>query len=470
MSLPNVLADRYASNAMVSIWSAENKVLLERELWIAVLQTQRDLGSDIPEEVIAAYQRTKNDIDLKSIRERETIVKHDVKARIEEFCDLAGYEHIHKGMTSRDLTENIEQLQIQQSIEIIQTQTVAALSQLAVLAEQYSETPITGRTHNVAAQVTTVGKRFTNTAEEMLLAFERLTHTLQTYPLRGIKGPVGTQQDLLELLGNPNQVKEFEQRIAKHLGFTATLESVGQVYPRSLDFNVISALVQLSSGPSNLAKTLRLMAGHDLATEGFQEGQVGSSAMPHKMNMRSCERIGGLSHVLKGYLSMVTDLTGDQWNEGDVSCSVVRRVALPDAFLAMDGLLQTFLTILKDFGIYPRVIERELNHFLPFLSTTKILTAAVANGMGREEAHEIIKEHAVTAALTLRNEDKGENLLISQLGNDERFPLTEEELGEVINERSIGLASQQIKQVALRIQDLQALFPNALEYDPEPII
>jgi len=470
MTLPNVLADRYASNAMVSIWSAENKVLLERELWIAVLQTQRDLGSDIPEEVIAAYQRTKNDIDLASIRERETIVKHDVKARIEEFCDLAGYEHIHKGMTSRDLTENIEQLQIQQSIEIIQTQTVAALSQLAVLAEQYSETPITGRTHNVAAQVTTVGKRFANTAEEMLLAFERLTHTLRTYPLRGIKGPVGTQQDLLELLGNPNQVKEFEQRIAKYLGFTATLESVGQVYPRSIDFNVISSLVQLSSGPSNLAKTLRLMAGHDLATEGFQEGQVGSSAMPHKMNMRSCERIGGLSHVLKGYLSMVTDLTGDQWNEGDVSCSVVRRVALPDAFLAMDGLLQTFLTILKDFGIYPRVIERELNHFLPFLSTTKILTAAVANGMGREEAHEIIKEHAVTAALTLRNEDKGENLLINQLGDDERFPLTEEELSEVINEKSTGLASQQIKQVSLRIQDLQALFPNASDYDPEPII
>ena len=136
MSLPNVLADRYASNAMVSIWSSENKVLLERELWIAVLQTQRDLGSDISEEVIAAYQRTKNDIDLESIRERETIVKHDVKARIEEFCDLAGYEHIHKGMTSRDLTENIEQLQIRQSIEIIQTQTGAALSQLAVLAEE----------------------------------------------------------------------------------------------------------------------------------------------------------------------------------------------------------------------------------------------------------------------------------------------------------------------------------------------
>jgi adenylosuccinate lyase len=373
-------------------------------------------------------------------------------------------------MTSRDLTENIDQLRIRQSIEVIQVQAVAALSQLAALAEQYSETPITGRTHNVAAQVTTVGKRFANAAEEILLAFARLEDTFQTYPLRGIKGPVGTQQDLLELLGDPDQVSQFEHAIAKYLGFNATLESVGQVYPRSLDFSIVSALVQLSSGPANLAKTLRLMAGHDLATEGFQEGQVGSSAMPHKMNMRSCERIGGLSHVLKGYLSMVTDLTGDQWNEGDVSCSVVRRIALPDAFLAVDGLLQTFLAVLTDFGTYPRVIERELNHFLPFLSTTRILTAAVTNGMGREEAHEIIKEHAVQAALTLRNEETGENILISRLGDDERFPLSEEELAETISEITTGLASQQIKQISQRIEDLLTRFPQALEYTPEPII
>ena len=167
---------------------------------------------------------------------------------------------------------------------------------------------------------------------------------------------------------------------------------------------------------------------------------------------------------------MVTDLTGDQWNEGDVSCSVVRRIALPDAFLAVDGLLQTFLAVLTDFGTYPRVIERELNHFLPFLSTTRILTAAVTNGMGREEAHEIIKEHAVQAALTLRNEETGENILISRLGDDERFPLSEEELAETISEITTGLASQQIKQISQRIEDLLTRFPQALEYTPEPII
>ncbi len=470
MTIQNVLSARYASDQMVAIWSPENKVLLERELWIAALQAQHDLGGDVSEEAIAAYHKTKNDINLDSIQQREIILKHDVKARIEEFCDLAGYQHIHRGMTSRDLTDNIEQLQIRQSMGLIQTQAVATLILLAELAEEYAEIPITGRTHNVAAQVTTVGKRFANAAEEMLLAFIRLEDIHENYPMRGIKGPVGTQQDLLDLLGEESQVLKFENLIATHLGFKTSLGSIGQVYPRSLDFSVISSLVQLSSGPANLAKTLRLMAGHDLATEGFQEGQVGSSAMPHKMNMRSCERIGGLSHVIKGYLAMVTDLTGDQWNEGDVSCSVVRRVALPDAFLAMDGLLQTFFAVLSEFGLYPRVIERELNHFLPFLSTTRILAASVAKGMGREEAHEIIKEHAVNTALDLRTGDTAENHLITQLGSDERFPLSEEELHDSISEPKTGLSKAQIRQIGAKIKDLQKRYPEASEYVPEPII
>ena len=156
------------------------------------------------------------------------------------------------------------------------------------------------------------------------------------------------------------------------------------------------------AGPSNLATTIRLMAGIELVTEGFKEGQVGSSAMPHKMNTRSCERVNGLAVVLRGQLSMVGELAGDQWNEGDVSCSVVRRVALPDAFFATDGLFQTFLTVLDEFGVFPAVVQRELDRYLPFLTTTKVLMAAVRNGVGREEAHEAIKEHAVAVALEMR--------------------------------------------------------------------
>ena len=202
------------------------------------------------------------------------------------------------------------------------------------------------------------------------------------------------------------------------------LTSVGQVYPRSLDFDVVSALVQLVAGPSNLATTIRLMAGIELVTEGFKEGQVGSSAMPHKMNTRSCERVNGLAVVLRGQLSMVGELAGDQWNEGDVSDSVVRRVALPDAFFAADGLFQTFLTVLDEFGVFPAVVQRELDRYLPFLTTTKVLMTAVRNGVGREQAHEAIKEHAVAVALEMR-QGRADNDLFQRLAADPRLGLSE---------------------------------------------
>ncbi len=455
---------------MVKIWNAENKIILERKLWLAVLQAQKDLGQQVPEGVIEDYIKVLDQVDLDSIHDRERIVKHDVKARIEEFCSLAGHEHIHKGMTSRDLTENIEQLQIRQALELICCQAAAALRLLSENATTYSETAVTGRTHNVAAQVTTLGKRFASAAEEMLHAFTNIEQIVANYPLRGIKGPVGTQQDLVDLLGGSEQVELLEEKVRDHLGFTHTFESVGQVYPRSLDFNVVSGLVQLSSAPANLAKTLRLMAGHDLVTEGFQEGQVGSSAMPHKMNMRSCERISGLSHVLQGYLTMVTSLVGDQWNEGDVSCSVVRRVALPDAFLSIDGLLQTFLSVLEDFGAYPKVLERELNHYLPFLSTTRILTAATQAGMGREEAHEAIKAHAVSAALDLRNNNEGENTLLQRIADDPEIPLSFDELKSAIATSDIGRTDQQIEAVNQVIQQVIERHPESKSYNPQTII
>ncbi len=455
---------------MVKVWNAENKIILERELWLAVLQAQKDLGQQVPDGVIDDYKKVLDQVDLDSIHDRERIVKHDVKARIEEFCSLAGHEHIHKGMTSRDLTENVEQLQIRQALELICCQAAAALRLLSENATTYSETVVAGRTHNVAAQVTTLGKRFASAAEEMLHAFTNIEQIVANYPLRGIKGPVGTQQDLVDLLGGSEQVELLEEKVRDHLGFTYTFDSVGQVYPRSLDFSVVSGLVQLSSAPANLAKTLRLMAGHDLVTEGFQEGQVGSSAMPHKMNMRSCERISGLSHVLQGYLTMVTSLVGDQWNEGDVSCSVVRRVALPDAFLAIDGLLQTFLSVLEDFGAYPKVLERELNHYLPFLSTTRILTAATQAGMGREEAHEAIKAHAVSAALDLRNNNEGENTLLQRIADDPEIPLSFDELKSAIATSDIGRTDQQIEAVNQVVQQVIERHPESKSYTPQTII
>jgi adenylosuccinate lyase len=364
-------------------------------------------------------------------------------------------------------------LQIRSALTLVRDRSVAALGLIAERASETAELAIAGRSHNVPAQVTTIGKRFTNIAEEILVAVQRIEELLGRMPLRGIKGPVGTQQDMLDLFqGNSSKLEQLDQRIADNLGFQNCFDSVGQVYPRSVDFDVVSALAQLSSGPANFARTLRLMAGAELATEGFKPGQVGSSAMPHKMNARSAERIDGFSVILRGYLSMIGGLVGDQWNEGDVSCSVVRRVAIPDSFLAIDGQLETFLTVLMDFGAYPAVIDRELRRYLPFLATTKILVAAVKSGVGRETAHEAIKEHAVAAALAMRESGRDDNDLIARLSADDRIPMDVNQLQEAIGHPSqfIGNAPVQIRNVLQKIKSITERFPEASGYRPGSIL
>jgi len=472
VTVPNVLASRYASREMVELWSAEHKVVLERRLWLAVLRAQRELGVDMPDGVVEAYEAVVDQVDLASIAERERITRHDVKARIEEFSALAGHEHIHKGMTSRDLTENVEQLQVRQALVLVRGRMLATSARLAELAAEHAATVMTGRSHNVAAQATTLGKRFANAAQEVVVALERVDHLLERYPLRGIKGPMGTQQDMLDLLGSDDAVVELDRAVATHLGFSAGLVSVGQVYPRSLDLDVVSALVQAAAGPSSLATTIRLMAGQELATEGFRPGQVGSSAMPHKMNSRSCERVCGFAAILSGHLTMVAHLAGNQWNEGDVSDSVVRRVALPDAFFAIDGLFETFLTVLDEFGAYPAVIERELRRYLPFLATTKVLMAAVRGGVGREVAHKAIKEHAVSVALTMREHGHESNDLLDRLAADERLHLSATDLAAVVAEpvTFVGRAGAQVAELAATVEKLVAADPVAASYRPHAIL
>ncbi len=474
-AIPNVLAVRYASPELTRIWSARHKIVLERRLWITVLEAQRELGVDVPAGVVEAYERVVDQVDLDSIAERERRTKHDVKARVEEFSALAGHQHIHKGMTSRDITENVEQVQILASLDLVRTKTIATLARLAELASQYAETVLTGRSHNVPAQVTTLGKRFATIADELLIAFQRLEELIARYPLRGIKGPVGTSQDQLDLLdGDAAKLAELEHRVAEHLrpGSGNVLTSTGQIYPRSLDFDVVSALVQLGAAPSNLATTLRLMAGHDLVTEGFQPGQVGSSAMPHKMNTRSSERVNGLAVILRGYLSMVGELAGDQWNEGDVSCSVVRRVAIPDAFYAIDAMYETILTVLGSFAAFPAVIERELARNLPFLTTTRVLMAAVRRGVGRETAHEAISEHAVAVALEMRDKGVDGSDLLDRLAADDRLQLSRSELAGVVADplSFTGAAAKQVADVVARIDALVSANPEVAAYRPRAII
>ena len=463
----SVLADRYATAEMREIFSPTAKIILERKFWISILKNQSELGLEVPASAIKDYEKVINSVDFASIDAREKALRHDVKARIEEFNALAGHEYIHAGLTSRDVTENIESFQIRQALNLIHDKTIALLNRIGEKAKHYSDTPIAGRSHNQPAQVTTLGKRFASAGEELLWGYERLNSLIARYPMRGIKGPVGTAQDSLDLLGK-NHAK-LESKVAKELGFENVLNSTGQIYPRSLDYEVITTLVQIAAAPSSLATSIRLMAGAELVSEGFKSGQVGSSAMPHKMNTRSCERINGLAVVLRGYAAMVGELAGDQWNEGDVSDSVVRRVAIADAFYALDGLIETMLTVLKEFGIFPKMIEAELERNLPFLATTKILMAAIKAGVGREVAHEIIKEHSTNAAIEMRNGLP--NTFFEKLAADDRIPLDKTALNKLVSEpiEFAGDAKGQVERVCERIAALTKRHPQAAQYQPGQI-
>jgi adenylosuccinate lyase len=458
-STPNVLATRYATKEMVAIFDAINKIIAERKFWITILKLQKKAGLPITDDDISSYEKVINNVDLASIERREKQSRHDVKARIEEFNDLAKCEKIHIGMTSRDLTENIELIAIRDGLNLIRKRTLETLYLLEKNITKYEKTYITGRSHNVAAQVTTLGKRFATCAQELLFSLTALEELINRLPLRGLKGPVGSGQDGISSLGSAKDLTKMEEAIASEFGFENTLTSVGQIYPRSIDFEVVSKLLQIASAPSSMATTIRLMAGSNLASEGFKAGQVGSSAMPHKMNSRSSERINGMMVLLRGYTTMAADLAGDQWNEGDVSCSVVRRVVIPDAFYVADGLLHTFMTILTEFGIFEENINQELQEQLPFLATSQILMSCVKAGMGREVAHEMIKKHATTN--TASN-------FFTALTREKDFPLSLAELNDLIKNPAAfaGSAVEQSKQVSEQINKLTKGEVNKVDLKP----
>ncbi len=473
MANSNVLSSRYATSRINDIFSAKGKQVAQRELWIAVMKAQKELGLDIPGEDIARFESAKEDVNLELIRDIEKRTKHDVKAGIEAYVIVSGAgEHLHKGMTSRDLTDNVEQMQIRDASRILFGKYVSLARHFADKAEAYRDIFLTSRTHNQPAQLTSLGRRFSMWGEELLGGILGFEGFIESYALRGIKGPVGTQTDMLTLLGSQDRVEQLEKSVMQHLGFRRTLDSPGQVYPRSLDFELASQLAIMSAAPENFAKTLRIMAGYELATEGFREGQVGSSAMPHKMNTPHSERITGLANLIKMYADGASRISGDQWQEGDVSDSVVRRVVIPDAFYASDGLVETTLNVLNGMGVYPAMIEAEVDRYLPFLATTEVLMEAVKAGMGREQAHGVIKKHAVATALDMRK--GGKNNLVDRLMAEPEFTSKgiDKSIRDVLSNREgfIGNAYAQIDAVVKRTDELVSRYKEAASYEPQPIL
>jgi adenylosuccinate lyase len=378
-------------------------------------------------------------------------------------------------MTSRDLTDNVEQIQIKRAMRLVLGKYVSVLRHLVEKAVEYRSIELTARTHHQAAQPTLLGRRFAMWAEELWVHILEFEAFIESYPFRGMKGAMGTQFDMGNLLGSNEKALELDRSVAEMFGFNNILDSTGQVYPRSLDYKLLMHLSSLASACENFAKTMRLMAGYELMTEGFRKGQVGSSVMPHKMNTRSSERICAFSELLKMYADGGSRLAGDQWEEGDVSCSAVRRVLIPDAFYASDGLLETTLTVLNQMGAYPAVISKELDRYLPFLATTKILGMAVRHGIGREQAHSLIKKHAIAEALRMREQGSDTNNLIDRLSEELEFKktgITGAMLADVLKDKSqfLGNADAQITAVQEKTKPLLTKYPDEADYEPGDIL
>jgi len=301
--IENILAARYASREMADLFDREKRYLLERELWISILRLQIENGLKVSPDAISAYERVKEKINLESIDRREIQLKHDVKARIEEFNSLANQECIHVGLTSRDVTENIDLYLIKTGLSMVREKSVYVLKHFADLIEKYKELYFVSRTHNVPAQLITLGKRFSIYAEELINAIDKLDYEITNLKFRGIKGAVGTATDLMTLF-SAKQIDLIENELAKKLGFKSSFDNVGQIYPRSQDFSFVTTLLQVCNPIDSFAKTFRLMAGENLVSEGFESNQVGSSAMPHKRNARTAERVNSLLIVMRGLCSM----------------------------------------------------------------------------------------------------------------------------------------------------------------------
>ena len=454
----SLLGERYASEEMREIWLRKNKVLMERRLWISVMKIQANLGLPISQPVIADYERVLSQVKLESIDEREIQLGHDVKARIEEFNALAGHEQIHLGMTSRDLTENVELVQIKQALNLILFKSRVLLHRLANNAESFAEMLIVARTHNVPAQLTTLGKRFATWAEELELAEANLENLIARLPIRGIHGAVGTNLDLNELI--PDKAIALNEALKVELGFTQQLSAPSQIYPRSLDFEVVASLFQIAAAPSTIATNIRLMSGLGLASEGLAKGKTGSSAMPHKINPRLSERVNSLASILKGHLTMVADLSGSQWNEGDVSCSALRRVALPDAFYATDAILEIMIQLLENLEFNEVKIQGEVEELIPQVSSSALLMLAVKKGAGREVAHKAIKQHS-------QNSEGGDDFFKLILG-DKTLQITALEIEELKSDLKglAGDATSQALETSKRIKGRLAEKVELIKFSP----
>lgn len=439
--------ERFATKEMAQLWSAQKKFSTWRRCWIALAEAEQELGLPITDEQIALMKAHIDDIDFEKAKEHEALTRHDVMAHIHTWGETIpeATPIIHLGATSCYVGDNTDLILLREGLQIILAKAVNVLAKLKAFAEKWKDLPTLGYTHYQPAQVVTVGKRACLWAQDLVFDIEDLENQLKRLKCRGVKGTTGTQASFMALFENDSdKVRKLDQLVAERLGFDASYPVTGQTYPRKVDTQVLQALASIGESVHKFATDMRLLQNLKEIEEPFEKTQVGSSAMAYKRNPMRSERACALSRHL-----MVSPLhsqftTATQWFERTLDDSAIRRISIPEAFLAADGILNLYLNIMEDPAVYPKVIEKHLWAELPFMATENIIMAGVKKGGDRQHLHEVIRVHSHAAADVVKQEG-GDNDLIQRMADDPEIDMTLEEIEATLDVNNfVGRAPQQV--------------------------
>jgi len=442
----NPLESRYASEEMLYNFSPEKKFTTWRKLWVALAEIQQELGLNISTEQLDDLKNNIEIIDYKKAAEYEKKFRHDVMAHVHAYGDVAPKAKpiIHLGATSAFVGDNTDLIQLKEGMEIIKQKLISILKLMADFALQYKDLPTLGFTHFQAAQLTTVGKRTTLWMQSLLLDFEELEFRIETLPFRGVKGTTGTAASFRELFnGDYEKVKYLDKKLSERFGFTEILAVTGQTYDRKIDAQISALLSNIAQSAHKFTNDLRLLQHLKEIEEPFEKNQIGSSAMAYKRNPMRSERISSLAKFVISLAQSTAMTASTQWFERTLDDSANKRLAIPQAFLAIDSILLIWLNIADGLVVYPKVIAKRIAEELPFMATENIIMESVKNGGDRQELHENIRTHSMEAAKMVKEEGK-ENDLIERILGDSSFPIDKQKMQEMLDAKNfIGFASEQ---------------------------
>jgi adenylosuccinate lyase len=441
------LAGRYASRAMLELWSAQTRHGLWRQLWLALAESQKELGVNIPAEAIDQMREHLDEIDFDAVAAYERRFRHDVMAHVHAFGDVAplAKPFIHLGATSAFVTDNADLILMRRALELLNGRILTVLRELSAFATKWRAEPTLGYTHLQPAQLTTVGKRATLWMQDLVLDYRDAEYRRTTMPFRGVKGTTGTQASFLEILGGDHErVRELDRRVTTKMDFAESVAVSGQTYTRKIDAGVLSVVSGIAASAAKFAGDMRMLQSFGEIEEPFESEQIGSSAMAYKRNPMRSERINSLSRFVLSVESNANQTHSVQYFERTLDDSANRRLVIPEAFLAADAILLLMANIVSGLEVHTARIQQRVHTELPFMATEKILVEAVAAGGDRQEAHEVIRRHSIAAARAMKD-SAAANDLLDRLANDAALGVPRERLALAADPaRYVGRAPEQV--------------------------